>query len=479
MSEKTIIAVDLGAESGRVLKFHFNGERMREEDVHRFPNVPVQVGDTLHWDVLRLWHEIKTGIDMALDGSASIGIDTWGVDYALLDRDGNLISNPTHYRDTHTHGMMEWVFERVPRRQVYERTGIQFMVINTLYQLAALAQVDSPVLYNAATYLPIPDLFNYWLSGEKTAEFTHVSTMQLFNPRKNDWDRETLTTLNIPTEIFPDVIRPGHTKGEYNGIPVIAPGTHDTASAVVAVPTTTTDYVYISSGTWSLLGMEVDDPVINDTAYELNLTNEGGVDNNYRLLKNNMGLWLVQQCRSAWRDAGQEYDYGTLTDMAVDAEPFHSFVDPDDQLFLPVGDMPSRIRDFCQNTNQTAPEAIGQTARIIYESLALKYRYNVDKLRTLTGRTVEAIHIIGGGSQNELLCQMTADATNRPVVAGPVEATAMGNAIVQLIALGEIGSISEAREMLRRSVGTKQYEPQHVDAWEGAYERFKEIITTD
>jgi rhamnulokinase len=478
MSDKHVIAVDLGAESGRVIKVRFDGKQFAIEEVHRFPNIPVKVLGTLHWDALRLWHEIKTGIEQAANGASSVGLDGWGVDFALLDRDGRLLANPVHYRDSRTEGMMEWVFERVPRRTVFERTGIQFMTLNTLYQLASLACNNSPLLEGAATFLMIPDLFNYWLSGTLGAEFTDATTTQFYNPRTRNWDWETLTALGLPTKIFPTIIQPGTRLGTFKGLPVIAPACHDTGSAVVAVPTTTADYAYCSSGTWSLFGLEVNEAVINDAAYEGNVTNEGGVSGTFRLLKNVAGMWLAQQCRVTWQEQGTDYGYDQLTAEAKTAEPFRSMVDPDDPVFLPPGDMPARIREFCRRTGQPEPETVGQVMRTVYESLALKYRLTLDTLISITGRTVERLHVIGGGSRNGLLNQMTADALGRPVIAGPGEATALGNAVVQFIALGELGSVEEGREILSHTVGTEHFEPQQTAVWIAAYGRYLELLST-
>ena len=472
MTSKNVIAIDLGAESGRVIRVGFDGTRFQLEEIHRFPNIPVQVNDTLHWDVLRLWHEITTGIQAAGKDSAGIGVDTWGVDFALLDRNGKLMANPVHYRDSRTDGMFEWVFERVPRATVFERTGIQFMIINTLYQLASLVHDNSPLLETATTFLPIPDLFNYWLSGTKSGEFTHASTMQIYNPRTDNWDFETLTALGIPKDIFPTIVKPGTQIGKYQGIPVIAPATHDTGSAVVGVPTTTANYAYLSSGTWSLIGLEVPDPVITDATYAANFTNEGGAYGTFRLLKNVMGLWIAQQCRATWLQEGTDYSYEELTHLAMEAEPFRTMIDPDNPMFLPPGDMPARIRDFCQLTSQPQPETVGQIMRTVYESLALKYRFVLDHLVEVSGHDVDRLHIIGGGTQNRLLNQMAANATGRMVIAGPIEATALGNAIVQLIALGELANINEGRDVLSKTTGTETYEPEHSDEWQAAYERF-------
>ncbi|NLX10930.1 MAG: rhamnulokinase [Chloroflexi bacterium] len=479
MGEKHVIAVDLGAESGRVMAVGFDGESLHQSEVHRFPNIPACIHDTLYWDVIRLWNEITSGINSAPPGAASIGLDTWGVDFALLDRDGRLLANPVHYRDSRTDGMLEWVFERVPRRTVFERTGIQFMALNTLYQLASLVHRHSPLLECATTFLTFPDLFHYWLGGNKTCEFTHVTTSQCYNPRTHTWDFDTLEALGVPTHIFPEIVPPGTRKGTYNGIPVIAPTSHDTASAVVAVPSTTQNYAYLSSGTWSLLGLELTEPVINDASYAANVTNEGGAEGTYRFLKNVVGLWIVQQCRANWREQGADYSYDDLTAAAVEAEPYRSLIDPDDPMFVAPGDMLTRIQDFCRQTDQPMPETVGQFARAIYESLALKYRHALDNLLRLSGRTVDRLHVIGGGARNALLCQMTADSLGRTVIAGPYEATALGNAIVQLIALGEIENVAQARAILSQSIETVTFEPKHTEAWEDAYRRFRPIITTD
>jgi rhamnulokinase len=470
-----VIAVDLGADSGRVMTVRLEGETLIQEEAHRFPNVPVMVRGRLHWDVLRLWHEIVTGVDRVLDGALSIGIDAWGVDYALLDKDGELVGNPVHYRDARTTGAPEWVYQRIPKRDLFERTGLQFMILNTIYQLAAMVRDESDQLARAATYLSIPDLFNYWFTGVKKCEFTHVSTTQLYDPRRGDWDRELMQLLGIPAQIFPEIIPPGTRLGEYKGVPVIAPATHDTGSAVVGVPATQTDYAYLSSGTWSLIGLELPAPVINDGAFQANITNEGGVDGTFRFLKNVVGMWLAQQCRYTWRDQGTEYSWDDLTGAAAGAEPFRSLIDVDDPSFLPPGDMPTRIREFCQRTGQPIPETVGQVMRTVYESLALKYRHVLDSMAAVSGQPINRLHVIGGGSRNNLLNQMTADAIKRPVVAGPAEATALGNAIVQLIALGRIASVREARAMLSRTAETRTFEPRDPAAWDAAYERYRQI----
>jgi rhamnulokinase len=471
-----VIAVDIGADSGRVMRVWLEDGQFHSEEVHRFPNTPVTVSGTIYWDILRLWHEVTAGIDKAAEGAASLGLNTWGVDFALLDSNGSLVSNPVHYRDSRTNGAMEWVFDRVPRRTIFERTGIQFMQLNSLIQLASMVRDKSPLLDAAATFVMIPDLFNYWFTGEKVCEFTDATTTQAYNPRTQDWDRETLEAIGIPSHIFPQLVLPGTRLGEYNGIPVILPACHDTGSAVAGVPLTNKNAAYLSSGTWSLIGLEIAEAVIDDAAYEANVTNEGGVYGTFRFLKNVMGLWLAQQCRAMWRTEGTEYNYDQLTALAEAAEPFRAFVDPDDGSFLPPGDMPARIREFCARTNQPLPETVGQMMRTIYESLAMKYRQSLNRLSSISGQAVTKLHVIGGGTKNKLLCQMTADAINRPVIAGPIEATALGNAVVQMITLGWIGSITEAREIVSRSFPIAHYEPKNIDAWDEAYARFEKIL---
>jgi rhamnulokinase len=473
MTAKHVIAVDLGASSGRVMKVGFDGERFALEQAHRFTNIPVTVHGTLYWDVLRIWHEITEGIRAVADGAASIGVDSWGVDFALLDRDGDLLANPVHYRDSRTDGMLDWVFERVPRRTVFERTGIQVMGINTLYQLASLAAADSPVLDCAATLLTFPNLMTYWMTGARACEFTHVTTTQCYNPVAGDWDRETLAAIGVPTGIFPEIVQPGTRLGAFEGIPVLAPGCHDTADAVAAVPTTTENYAYLSSGTWSLIGLEVTEPVITDASYEANATNEGGLGGTFRLLQNVMGLWLQQECRNTWAAAGRSTTYQELIQEAEAAAPFRSLIDPNDDSFLAPGDMPARIRAYCRRTGQPEPETIGQMIRAIYESLALRYRTVLDTLIGLTGRAVDRLHVIGGGSQNGLLCQMAANAIGRTVIAGPAEATALGNGIVQYLALGDLDSLPQARALLSRTLDLATYEPREVAAWDEAYGRFQ------
>lgn len=453
----------------------FDGARIRLEELHRFPNIPVQTPGSLHWDVLRLWREITVGIDAAAEAD-SIGLDCWGVDYALLDSAGELLANPYHYRDPRTEGALDWVFERMPRREIFERTGIQFMPLNALYQLAAGIRDGSPLLDHAATMLTIADLFNYWLTGSKTCEFTEATTMQLYNPTLADWDRDIMQAVGIPTDILTPIVPPGTVIGQYKGIHVILPACHDTGSAVVAAPSTSKRSAYLSSGTWSLLGLELDAPIISDAAYEANVTNEGGYGGTFRLLKNIMGLWIVDQCRAAWRAAGKDYSFEQLTNMVESAARFNAFIEPDDPSFLAPGDMPARVVDYCRRTGQPAPETDAEIMATVYVSLAFKYRYVLELLIAVSGQEVDELHIIGGGSLNALLNQMTANATGRPVIAGPAEATAIGNAIVQFIAIGELDNVAEARALLSESAELRRFEPGATALWDESYPRFAALL---
>ena len=479
MAAQTVLAVDLGAESGRVMAVGFDGASLQVEELHRFANTPVSVRGTRHWDALGLWREITTGLEKGkLRRPASLGVDTWGVDFALLDAQGALLGNPVHYRDARTTGMMEAVFSRVPRAEVFAQTGIQFIPINTLYQIMSLVRQRSPQLDIAATFLTIPDLLNYWLTGARVCEFTNATTTQMFNPRTGAWATDLLRRLDIPTHIFPEVVQPGTRLGQYEGIDVVAPACHDTGSAVAAVPAGPAPYAYISSGTWSLVGLEVDDPVIDDAALAANVTNEGGVNGTFRLLKNVMGLWILQQCRHTWAQAGEAYSYEELVKLARQAPPLRSLFAVDDDLLLPPGDHPQHVRALCARSGQAIPATPGAIVRAVLESLALAYRHVLDLLQAVTGKPVDVIHIVGGGSQNELLNQMTANACGRPVLAGPVEATVIGNALVQLIAQGEMSDLRQAREVVANMLELRRYEPQEQAGWAAAYERYRELIAT-
>jgi len=473
MTTRTVLAVDLGAESGRVMGVQFDGAALTLNEITRFPNSPVRVCDTLHWNILDLWQQITAGIEAGkADQPASVGVDTWGVDFALLDAQSCLISMPVHYRDQRTDGMLEKVFAKVPRLEVFEQTGIQIISINTLYQLASMVEAKSPLLDIAETFLTIPDLLNYWLSGAKVCEYSNATTTQMFNTTSSGWAGDLLERLDIPVEMLPEVIQPGTRLGTYNGIPVIAPACHDTGSAVAATPATNQNFGYISSGTWSLAGIEAPSPIVTPEAAAANITNEGGVFGTIRLLKNVMGLWIIQQCRATWREQGQDYSYAELVELARKAPPLRSIVNPNDSIFLPPGDHPAKVRTLCRQSSQPVPETPGAIIRTVLESLALAYRDVFEKLEAVSRQTVEAIHIIGGGSQNELLNQMTADATGKPVLAGPVEATVIGNALMQLITLGELGNLSDARQVVANMIGLKRYEPNQTAEWVEAFHRY-------
>jgi sugar (pentulose or hexulose) kinase len=456
----------------------------------------VRLPGGLHWDVLRLWSEIERGLALAAQqcgGDLSgVGLDTWGVDFALLDRDGALIANPYHYRDSRTDGMVERACRRVSREEIFERTGIQFMQLNSLYQLFSMVVDDAPALAVAETFLTIPDLFNYWLTGRKVCEFSNATTTQCYDPRRGGWATPLLEKLGIPTHIFPQVTPSGTILGGLlpqvvedvgvdglRGLPVIAPACHDTACAVAAVPAGGADFAYISSGTWSLMGAELGQPVIDAQSLAFNLTNEGGVGGTFRFLKNIMGLWLVQESRRTWAREGEQLSYDDLTHLAMQAEPLRSLVDPDYADFFKPGDLPARMRAFCQRTGQPTPESRGAVVRCALESLALKYRWVLERIEAILGHRLEPIHVVGGGSQSQLLNQFTADATGRQVVAGPIEATAIGNLVVQAMALGDVASLAEGRRIVRDSFDVTIYEPATGPEWDEAYGRFQTIIEED
>jgi rhamnulokinase len=480
------LAVDLGAESGRLVLGRFDGGRVSLEEVHRFPNIAVRLPDGLHWDVLRFLSEIKEGLAKAMreEKIEGIGIDSWGVDFGLLDGEGALVSNPYHHRDARTEGMMDEAFRLVPKEEIYQLTGIQFLPINTLYQL--LPMRGSPLLEAAQTMLLIPDLMNYWLTGEKACEYTNATTTQLLDLEEGGWARNILEGMDLPSRILAPIVQPATELGSLlpevaeevgAGPPVFAVASHDTASAVVAVPAEGEDFAYISSGTWSLVGVELPGPVVTEEGLRANFTNEGGFGGKTRLLKNVMGLWLLQECRRQWAKEGHEYSYEELARLAEDAPPAGPLVDPDRPAFLAPGDMASRIRSFCEETGQRPPEEPAAVARCVFESLALKYRYAIEQAESLAGRAIGTVNVVGGGSQNSLLCQLTADATRRPVLAGPVEATALGNLMVQAYARGHLASLEEIREAVRRSVEVQEYEPQGgEERWQEAYEKLRGLI---
>ncbi len=492
MPDRVYLAVDLGAESGRVIAGRFDGRTVQLDELHRFPNGPVSVAGTRRWDVLRLWSDIQEGLTLAArkygPRIVSVGVDTWGVDYVLLSRHDEILGQPYNYRDPRTQGIMQQAFTRLPRKEIFGQTGLQFMEINTLYQLISMQLKDPDLLAAADKFLMMPDFFHWLLCGSKVVEFTNATTTQCFHPTKRDWAAEMLQAFGIPTRMFPEVVSPGSKLGrlreevaQRTGLPridVVAPATHDTGAAVAAVPTENTgraNWAYISSGTWSLIGVEVQEAVLSDAALALNVTNEGGVDGTYRLLKNVMGLWLVQECRRSFERQGNPFEYTQLTHLAEQAEPFRSLVDPNDNVFLSPDDMASAIQAWCRKTDQPAPETEGQIIRCALESLALKYREVLEGMEFLTGERVEVIHVVGGGSKNTLLNQFTANACGRPVIAGPTEATALGNVLIQARAAGDIGTLDEIRSVVRASSEIRVFDPQTTDQWNTAFDRFRKL----
>ncbi len=459
------------------------------QEVHRFSNNPVRLPEGLQWDVLHLWEEIKSGIaasvknGVRLDG---IGLDTWGVDFALLDGNGALLTNPFHYRDARTDGMIDEAFRRMPRADIFANTGIQFMQINTLYQLLAMSIQKSALLDVAQTLVTIPDLLNYWLSGRITNEFTNATTTQCFDPNKRSWAIPVLDALGIPSRLFHSVTESGSVIGTLlpvvaeetrtGEIPVILPACHDTGSAVAAIPAQNQDFAWISSGTWSIMGAEVLNPVVNEKALEYNFTNEGGVFGTWRLSKNITGLWLVQECRRTWQHQGEDLTYDEITQLASTAKPFLAVIDPDDSVFLHPGNMPERIQKYCADTNQAIPQTKGEVVRVVLECMALKYRWVLERLEELSGKHHDPIHIIGGGTKNRLLNQFTADCTQRKVIAGPVEATAIGNILMQAIALGHLASLAEARTLIRSSFAPEVYGPNPNAGWDKAYAQLQKVM---
>lgn len=491
MSTRNYIAVDLGAESGRTVAARFDGERLTLAETHRFPNGGVRIRDTLYWDIVRLWQEIKTGIAASIrsmSASASIGVDTWGVDYGLVAEDGSLVGNPVHYRDARTLGIYDYAFSFVPKAEIYQRTGLQFLPFNTLLQLvAARRKRGASAFVGASRMLLIPDLLNSFLTGRQVAEYTIASTTQMLDPRTRQWDRELIEKFGLPTSLLPDLVETGTNLGpllpdvaaEVGGgdVQVIATAGHDTAAAVAAVPADARSGCYISSGTWSLMGAEIPEPVISPQTLADNFTNEGGVAGTIRFLKNIMGLWLVQECRRSLERSGDKPTYAQLVELAEQADPFVAVLDPDDASFLNPPDMPAAIANFCQRTGQAPPGNVGSLIRTCLESLAFRYRRTKEQLESSLGKSFSRIYIVGGGSQNRLLCQFTADCCQVQVVAGPVEATAVGNILVQAIARRDIADLQQGRALVRASFATETFEPRadQISLWEDQYIRFRSM----
>jgi rhamnulokinase len=476
------LACDLGAESGRVMLGTLRDGKLALEEVHRFPNTPVKKNGSLHWNTAQLFEELRAGLKKA--GArrlpiASISTDSWGVDYLLYDAQGNIMEPTFHYRDPRTQKGVENAYGKTDWKTIFGETGIQFMVLNTIFQLAA---EDPKRLEQARMLLSIGDGFNYWLGGRAAIEESMASTFQLYNPRTRSWADSLIQVLGLPRPLFPEIVPSGTRLGPLSpviardaglsGVEVVASCSHDTGAAVAAVPASGRNWAYLSSGTWSLMGVEWPKPIINDACREMNFTNEIGYGGSVRLLKNIIGLWLVQECRRQWASEGKDYDYASLTQLAAQARPFVSLINPADQRFLSPGDMPARIVAFCHETGQPAPADPGAMVRCILESLALLYRRTLRQVEQLIGTRIERLHIVGGGSQNELLNQFTASSLQIPVLAGPVEATAAGNVLIPAIAFGHLPSLEAARDVVRHSMGMRTIQPQPAPAWNEAFEKF-------
>ncbi len=485
---KRVLAFDFGASSGRAIIGCFDGEKITLEEVHRFSNDPVSVGGTVYWDVLRLFYEIKQGIIKArmAGGFDSIGIDTWGVDFGLIDAEGKLMENPIHYRDARTVGMVDEAFKTMPREKIYGITGIQFMELNTLFQLISLKKNRPWMLERADKMLFMPDLFAYMLTGKMCAEYSIASTSQIIDLKTKSWSKELLEAFEIKEDIFAPLVKPGTVLGMLtpeiceecgvDPVPVISVCGHDTQSAITSVPCEDGKFAFLSSGTWSLFGTELEKPIVNETSLNINITNEGGFDDTVGFLKNIIGLWLIQESRRQWQRQGEDYSYADLEKLALAAEPFKCFIDPDAPEFVPHGNIPKRVQDFCEKTGQYVPQTVGEIMRCIYESLAMKYKLTFEKLCECTERDYPVIHVIGGGTKDTLLCQLTANSCNRTVKAGPIEATVMGNVAVQLMSDNSVADISEARKIVANSSELKTYIPADVDKWEEAYADFLKIV---
>ena len=492
MSEITkVLAFDFGASSGRAMLFTFDGEKLSIEEMHRFSNDPVMTGKSFHWDVLRLFFEIKQGINKTVLAGhkdiKAIGIDTWGVDYGLFDKNGELLGNPYNYRDERTNGMIEYADETIGKEYIFKKTGIQFNFYNTIFQLMSMVKNNDPALSIADKLLFMPDIFNYLLTGEMKNEYSISSTSQLLDVEARDWDKELLDKAGIPSKIFCDIVMPGEVIGYLRDdiceevgcpkIPVVAVGSHDTASAVASVPVTEDyQYAYISTGTWALMGSEINEPKVSDETFKYNFTNEGGVCNKIRFLKNIMGLWIIQESKRQWAREGKNFSFDDLENAAWGAEPFRSFIDPDAEDFVAPGNMPKRIREYCKRTGQPVPESEGEIIRCIAQSLAFKFRMVADAIEDITKEPLSAIHMLGGGIKDTMVCRFTASATGKKVIAGPVEATSTGNALMQLMALGKIKDLTEGRQIVKNSFPVKTYEPEDKDAWNKAYEEYKKIV---
>ena len=485
---KRVLAFDFGASSGRAIIGEYDGERITLQEVHRFSNDPVIIGDTMYWDTLRLFFEMKQGMVKAkhAGGFESIGIDTWGVDFGMIDKGGRLLENPIHYRDARTVGLIEESFKLIDREKFYGITGLQFMEFNTAFQLLSLVRERPEVFERTDKILLTPDLMGYFLTGEKHAEFSIASTTQLMDAYTGKWSKEVLDALGIPGRILPEIIPCGTKAGKVTDaikeelglegdIDVIAVAGHDTQSAMVSVPTQEKDFIFMSCGTWSLFGTELDKPLINETSSRLDITNESGYGGRISFLKNIIGLWMIQESRRQWIREGREYSFGEMEKMAQEAEPLKCFVDTAAPEFNPAGNIPRRIREYCEKTGQYVPQSDGEIVRCINQSLAMKYRNTIDQIKACTGKEYPVIYMLGGGIQSHMLCQLTASACHREVSAGPIEATVYGNIALQLMATGEIKDINEARRVIAASEPIAHYAPQDGEVWEEAYKTYLKV----
>lgn len=486
---KKVLSFDFGASSGRAMLAELKNGKIEMTEIHRFSNDPVNVNGRMYWDILRLFFEIKTGITKAVNSGDfdAIGIDTWGVDFGLINKRGELISNPVHYRDQRTRSIPEKVFEKyISKDELYSRAGMQCMHFNTLYQLMYLKLNEPELLEQTAKFLMIPDLFAYFLTGEMKEESTIASTSNLLNPNTKDWDFELIEKLGLDKNIFAPIVKPGRVYGYLKDdiceelgckkVPVIAVASHDTASAVAATPTKYDDFIYISCGTWSLFGTEIKSPLLNSSAQNANFTNEGGFDETIRFLKNIMGLWLIQESRRQWKREGDDVGFDTLEKEALASEPFKCFINVDDPMFETAGNLPKRVCEFCEKTGQYVPQNRGEIMRCIYQSLAMKYKHTFEFLKSITGKDYKTINILGGGIKDTLLCRLTANATGATVLAGPTEATVMGNIAVTYNALGELSDLKDIRNAVYNSTDIKTYSPESTDIWNKHYEDYKKLV---
>ena len=486
--KKRVLAFDFGASSGRAIVGVFDGNKIELREVHRFSNDPVKINGTFYWDVQRLFFEIKQGILKAKEdgGFDSIGIDTWGVDFGLLRKDGTLVENPVHYRDARNDGMVELAKKYMSHEEMYDITGIQFMDFNTIFQLLSLKENRPYILEEADKLLFMPDLLSYMLSGVKSTEYSIATTSQMVDLKTHDWSDKILDTFGIKKDLLTPIVPTGAVIGQLSddiceelGVPkadIISVASHDTQSAITAAPCENDDFAFISCGTWSLFGTEVKEPILNEASKKLNDTNEGGYDYTIAFLKNICGLWLIQESRRQWIREGKEYSYADLEKMALECEPFKCFIDPDAPEFAPMGNIPKRVQEYCEKTNQYVPQTVGEIMRCIYESLAMKYRYTFDGIKDCTGKDYDRIHVMGGGTKDKLLLSMTAQSCNVDVYGGPIEATALGNIAVQLMSSGAISDIKQARKIIADGENLKLYTPDNRDEWENAYSTFKKII---